>query len=209
MQSRVSCYCYADEGTFGGGAQLMSRETAAAAVDLLCAAVAPAGARLNLAFLGGEPLTNRSVLRAATERAAEQRAAARGLRRHVFRDDERHAARQFGCHASSSSAMALRSPSASLMGCESAHNLLRPFKHRHGQLRCDPRQGDAACLPQTAHGEVSARVTVTPSNLDLAQQSPREFVDRGFHSVGFSPVLSSPSGAGEMSAGICRGCSRK
>ena len=38
------------------------------------------GARLNLAFLGGEPLVNRQVLRAATRRAARTRARKRGAR---------------------------------------------------------------------------------------------------------------------------------
>lgn len=62
-------YCYAEGGSFGGAAVDMSEETALAAVDLLLGDVG-AGDRVNLAFLGGEPLLNRSVLRAATEHAA-------------------------------------------------------------------------------------------------------------------------------------------
>ncbi len=63
-------YCYAQQGEFGGTAKNMSAETANEAVDLLIAGAAP-GARLNLSFLGGEPLVNRSVLVSATRRAAE------------------------------------------------------------------------------------------------------------------------------------------
>src|SRR3954451_11550166 len=63
-------YCYAQQGEFGGPAKNMERTEAFRAVDLLVAA-ADRGARLNLAFLGGEPLVNRKVLRAATERAAQ------------------------------------------------------------------------------------------------------------------------------------------
>ena len=48
-------YCYAQQGEFGGTAKNMTRETADQAVDLLLAGAEP-GARLNLAFLGGEPL---------------------------------------------------------------------------------------------------------------------------------------------------------
>ena len=45
--------------------------------------------------------------------------------------------------------------------------------------------------------QVSARVTVTPSNLAL-RDTLDELVRLGFHSVGFSPMLSSPTGRGEM-----------
>src|SRR5262249_41133065 len=62
-------YCYAAQGDFGGAPKNMPWETARDSVGLLIGAAA-AGARVNLAFLGGEPLANRAVLRAATERAA-------------------------------------------------------------------------------------------------------------------------------------------
>jgi uncharacterized protein len=45
--------------------------------------------------------------------------------------------------------------------------------------------------------QVSARVTVTPRNLEL-RQTLDAFVDMGFHSVGFSPMLSSPTGRDEL-----------
>jgi uncharacterized protein len=51
--------------------------------------------------------------------------------------------------------------------------------------------------------QVSARVTVTPRNLDLLQ-TLNEFLDLGFHSVGFSPMLSSPAGRDEMEADSLR-----
>src|SRR5207248_584704 len=61
-------YCYAQQGSFGGAAQQMPREVAERAVELLVGR-AESGTRLQLAFLGGEPLANRAVLRAATRRA--------------------------------------------------------------------------------------------------------------------------------------------
>jgi uncharacterized protein len=45
--------------------------------------------------------------------------------------------------------------------------------------------------------QVSARVTVTPHNLAL-KQTLDEFVGMGFHSVGFSPLLRSPTGRDEL-----------
>ena len=62
-------YCYAQQGTFGGAAAEHAAETALAAVDLLLAA-RPPGERVNLAFLGGEPLANRPVIRDAPRDAA-------------------------------------------------------------------------------------------------------------------------------------------
>ncbi len=48
--------------------------------------------------------------------------------------------------------------------------------------------------------QVSARVTVTPDNLEL-RRTLDEFVAAGFHSVGFSPMLSLADGRGEMQRG--------
>jgi len=45
--------------------------------------------------------------------------------------------------------------------------------------------------------QVSARITVTPHNLNL-RAALDELVGLAFHGVGFSPMLASPTGAGEM-----------
>src|ERR1700712_4140037 len=62
-------YCYAEGGSFGGAARDMPWEVAEASVRRLFAD-AQEGERVNLAFLGGEPLTNRPLIRQATELAA-------------------------------------------------------------------------------------------------------------------------------------------
>ena len=67
-------YCYADGGAFGEAPRNMPLDVALAAVDAFLRE-AQAGARYNLAFLGGEPLANRAVLRAAVERARRWSAA--------------------------------------------------------------------------------------------------------------------------------------
>src|SRR5262245_45144586 len=71
-------YCYAEGGSFGGSAQNMPFDIAEASVRRLLAEAA-AGERVNLAFLGGEPLVNRALLRRATEFAARM-AGERGVR---------------------------------------------------------------------------------------------------------------------------------
>ena len=40
--------------------------------------------------------------------------------------------------------------------------------------------------------QLSARVTVTPANLVL-RETLEQLISEGFHSVGFSPLLSAPS----------------
>ena len=48
--------------------------------------------------------------------------------------------------------------------------------------------------------QVTARVTVTPCNPDL-RETLDELLGLGFFSVGFSPMLASPAGSGEMDDG--------
>ena len=48
--------------------------------------------------------------------------------------------------------------------------------------------------------QVSVRATITPGNLQL-RESLDYFLGIGFHSVGFSPLLRSPAGCGEMESG--------
>ena len=63
-------YCYAQQGDFGGVPKAMPLGTALKAVEVLFSDVV-AGEKVNLSFLGGEPLLNRAIIRAATERAAD------------------------------------------------------------------------------------------------------------------------------------------
>ena len=184
-------YCYAQQGEFGGAGKNMPLEEATKAVELLVNG-ADDGARLNLAFLGGEPLVNRSVLQAATRHAA-QLAERRGnpitfsittngtLLTHA--DAEFFEAYGFAV-------------TISLDGPRETHNLLRPFKSGSGSFDAI-LQRIQPLLTFQRRMQVSARVTVTPANLEL-RRALDDFIELGFHSVGFSPMLSSPSGSGEM-----------
>lgn len=184
-------YCYAQEGSFGGPARNMPRETALRAVDLLLEETGP-GERAHLAFLGGEPLANRAVLREVTEHAAAR-------------------ARERGC----SMAFALTTNgtllteedgaffeqhgfavTVSLDGLREAHDRLRPFKGGQGSYdRVLERVRPLLALQRRM--QVSVRATVTPHNLRL-REALDEFVALGFHSVGFSPLLRAPSGKEEL-----------
>ncbi|PSL57172.1 uncharacterized protein B0I31_102150 [Saccharothrix carnea] len=186
-------YCYAQQGDFGGPAKNMPEPTAFAAVDTLFRDAAP-GERVNLAFLGGEPMINRPVVRAATEYAltVSERTGVPVTFSITTNgtlltpeDGEFFEAHGFAV-------------TVSLDGIGARHDLLRPHRDGRGSYR---RVMDrvAPLLAMQRRMQVSARVTVTPLNLDLPRTLD-EFTAAGFHGVGFSPMLSSPTGQGEMAS---------
>jgi uncharacterized protein len=186
-------YCYAQQGDFGAAAKNMSHEDARRAVELLVGGADP-GARLNIAFLGGEPLVNRAVLQAATRHAA-QLAQARG-------NPLTFSITTNGTLLTEADAMFFEehafAVTISMDGPREAHDALRSYKNGRGSFdrimdRVRP------LLSGQRRMQVSARVTVTPANLQL-RRTLDQFVAAGFHSVGFSPMLSAPSGKGEMQA---------
>jgi uncharacterized protein len=187
-------YCYAQQGEFGGAAKNMPQERANQAVDLLINGAAP-GARLNLAYLGGEPLVNRQVLQVTTRRAASA-ARQRGVglsfsittNGTLVTEDDADFFEEFGFAVT-----------ISLDGPRDAHDAQRPYKSGKGSF--DRIMTNLApLLARQRRMQVSARVTVTPANLRL-RDTLDQFVAAGFHSVGFSPMLSAPTGKGEMQAG--------
>jgi uncharacterized protein len=184
-------YCYAQQGTFGGAAGSMPLEVAERSVDLLVGGAAP-GARLNLAFLGGEPLVNRAVLRAATTRAAEL-AAKRGASITFSITTNGTLLTEGDAEFFEDHGFAV---TISLDGPREAHDALRPF--RGGRSSYDVVMRNVApLLARQQRMQVSARVTVTPRNL-MVRRTLDELVAAGFHTVGFSAMLSAPTGEGEL-----------
>jgi uncharacterized protein len=186
-------YCYAQEGDFGVKEKDMSPEAARAAVDLLLSE-ATAGESVNLAFLGGEPLTNRKLLRECTKRAcslAESKRVRVGFsittNGTLITPEDGEFFEQHGFAVT-----------ISLDGFGEVHDRLRPFKSGRGSYD-RVLKSVRPLLAMQQRMQVSARVTVTPQNLYL-RETLDEFLSLGFHSVGFSPMLSSPTAAGEMSA---------
>lgn len=194
QKCNLACsYCYAQAGSFGGDERDMSPDVAMAAIDVLFADASP-GERLNVAFLGGEPLTNRTLLRLCTERASKLAA-----RNNV----------EIGFSITTNGTLLTASDSefferhgfavtVSLDGLGLINDRLRPFKGGNGSY--DRVLANVTpLLAMQQRMQVSARVTVTPENLYLPETLDA-FLGLGFHSVGFSPMLSSPSGTGQMSA---------
>jgi uncharacterized protein len=184
-------YCYAQQGEFGGPAKNMELADALRAVDLLVG-TAEREARLNLAFLGGEPLVNRKVLRAATERAVKL-AGSRDAKvtfsittnGTLLTEDDGRFFEEHGFAVT-----------ISIDGPREVHDAQRPFKGGGGSYDAVmKRVGPLLQMQQKM--QVSARVTVTPMNLSL-RRTLDTFIAAGFHSVGFSPMLSAPTGEGEM-----------
>jgi uncharacterized protein len=179
-------YCYAQGGSFGGPAKNMTWPVARQAIERLLDGAEP-GVRVNLAFLGGEPLTNRTLIRAATRFAANE-AKARGVR--------------IGFSITTNGTLLeledgdffeeySYSVTVSLDGVGEAHDQLRAFRNGLGTYqRIIARLKPLLCRQRRM--QISARVTVTPLNPDLLETLDA-FVDLGFHSVGFAPMLSAPS----------------
>jgi uncharacterized protein len=184
-------YCYARQGDFGAPPKSMSLEVAKAAVDLAFRGAGP-GERAQVTFLGGEPLANRAALREATEYAAREAAnigvevgfsiTTNGT---LLTEDDGQFFESHGFAVT-----------ISLDGTREAHDRQRPFKNGRGSYDRVMKRV-APLLARQRRMQVSARVTVTPMNLDL-RAALAELIGLGFHSVGFSPTLHAPSGSGEM-----------
>jgi uncharacterized protein len=184
-------YCYAEGGDFGAPPRSMEWEVAEASVRRLIGG-AVSGERVNLAFLGGEPMTNSALVRRATELAAEL-AEAKGVRigfaittnGTLLTETEGDFLASFGF-----------SVTVSLDGVGAVHDRLRPAKGGRGSFD-RIRARVSALRARHPRLPLAARVTVTPRNLEL-----RETLDGllalGFDSVGFSPMLHAPSGRDEM-----------
>lgn len=184
-------YCYADQGDFGGPAKNMQLETALQSIDLLLKDRV-AGDKVQVTFLGGEPLINRRSLREATVYAAE--AAARKnvqvgfsltTNGTLLKPDDALFFEEHGFAVT-----------VSLDGIGEQHDKQRPMKNGAGTYeqiieRIQP------LLALQKRMQVSARVTVTPAQHQLTDML-MAFVNMGFHSVGFSPLLRSSNGRDEM-----------
>jgi len=186
-------YCYAEQGGFGGAPKNMPEATALQAVEQLIGNAAP-GAKLNLSFLGGEPLVNRAVLQRATLHATEL-ARQKGTPITFSITTNGTLVTEADADFFEEHGFAV---TISLDGIGAAHDAQRPFRNGQGSFE-RIMQRIAPLLQRQRRMQVSARVTVTPRNLDL-RATLDGFIAAGFHSVGFSPMLASPSGQGEMQA---------
>jgi uncharacterized protein len=186
-------YCYAEGGSFGSATREMPWSVAKSSLRRLFSD-ARQGERVNLAFLGGEPLVNRRLVRRTTELAARFGASKRvpigfsiTTNGTLLNSDDCEFFERYGFAVT-----------VSLDGVGPAHDRLRPTK---GGVGTYERIITNVCpfLGRQRRMQVTARVTVTPENLGL-REALDHFISLGFHSVGFSPMLRSPSRQNEMAA---------
>jgi uncharacterized protein len=184
-------YCYAQEGSFGGFAKNMSWEVAKAAVERLFEEAQPEE-RVNLSFLGGEPLVNRQLIHAATQLAfdlSQKKGVKIGFsittNGTLLEPEDADFFERYGFAVT-----------VSLDGVGEVHDRIRSFKSGKGSYE-RVMANIKPLLSQQRQMQVSARVTVTPKNLYL-RETLEHFIGLGFHSIGFSPMLSSPTGREQM-----------
>lgn len=184
-------YCYAEQGDFGGPMKNMPLETAYQAIDMLLDSCEEKG-RVQITFLGGEPMINRTSIRLATDYALEK-AKEKDIKVGFSLTTN-------GTLLTEEDAVFFEkhgfSLTLSLDGLKDSHDLQRPLKGGKGSF--DTIMANIQpFLKIQRNMQVSVRVTVTPQNLNLSEALDA-FVAMGFHSIGFSPLLKSSSGHNEM-----------
>jgi len=192
QKCNLACtYCYASGGEFGGPARNMEWDVAKASVDRLIAEAEP-GVRINLAYLGGEPLINRPLIHRVTDYAVRQ-AQANDLRVGFSITTNGTLLRPEDATFFEDHGFAV---TISLDGIGKVHDRLRPNRGGRGSYDAILRRIEPL-LARQRNMQVGARVTVTPLNMDLPE-TLEQFVGMGFHSVGFSPMLASPNRRNEL-----------
>ena len=184
-------YCYAAGGSFGGPETRMSQDVAFAAIDRLIGD-APPGAVVKIAFMGGEPMLARPLIHAAV-RHARERAAARAV--------------QVGFSITTNGTLLTEADAdflaeqgftvtVSLDGGRDTNDRLRPMRGGAGSFDRVAR-GLAPLLARADRIPLTARITVTPENIDI-RQVVADLSSLGFSGVGVSPMLTSPTGKGAL-----------
>lgn len=184
-------YCYAQGGDFGEPSRNMPEDKAFAAVDQLIAGT-PEGERANLSFLGGEPLVNRKLIGHVT-RYAKEKAQEKNITIGFSITTNGTLINEKDGEFFEENGFAV---TISLDGLGEVHDRQRPFKNGKGSFdRIIARVKPLLAMQRKM--QVSARITVTPANVNL-KETLDGFLAMGFHSVGFSPMLSAPNGREEM-----------
>ena len=184
-------YCYASGGNFGGPDKRMSWDVARQAIDALVGGTPPGGS-VKIAFMGGEPTASRDLIRRSVLHA-RRRAAVRAV--------------SVGFSITTNATLLTAGDAAfladhrfavtvSLDGARNANDRLRPARSGAGSFD-KVAKGVHHLAAHRDRIALSARVTATPDNLDLAQ-TMRALGDLGFASVGVSPMITSPTGQGAL-----------
>lgn len=187
-----SCsYCYAEGGQFGQRAQLMDKTVAFAAIEQLIEAT-PKGERVTIAYMGGEPMLNHKLIHKAT-RYAFSKGLLHGVKvgfsittnGSLISEKDIQLFREYGF-----------SITISIDGSEEQHNQQRPLVSGKSSYQTVIKNIQPL-LDNTKGIYLTARVTVTPNNLDL-NEAFKSLRRLGFKSIGFSPMINAPKQKGEL-----------
>ena len=184
-------YCYADGGDFGGVQQQMPWQVAKQSVDEIVQESKGKAQDIMIAFLGGEPLVNRKLIRKVAEYATTT-ARLNGLGVGFSITTNGTLIREEDLKLFSDYKFVV---TVSMDGDATDHNKVRQYKgggdtyqkilsNLHPVLGKNP-------------SSFSARVSVTPDNLSLSRYV-EELTSVGFADVGFSPVVHSANGNAEL-----------
>ena len=185
-------YCYAAQGEFGEAAKKMDISMAKQAIDFLLIDKTN-GEKVQISFMGGEPLMNRKGVYEATEYAYKQ-SLEKGINVNfsittngtLLTEEDAYFFEKYGFAVT-----------ISLDGNKENHDLLRPMKNGKGTFDLIIKKIDPLLKIQNKM-QVSARITVTSENLNVAT-TLKEFIAMGFHSVGLSPLLNANNRSNELS----------
>ncbi|HIF08718.1 MAG TPA: quinohemoprotein amine dehydrogenase maturation protein [Sneathiellales bacterium] len=179
----LSCtYCYKEDLTTPAKGDLMDIGTAQRSVDMLIKQAGP-GARVNLVFLGGEPLTNMKLIRSTVAYAEEQAIVADVkvdftlttnatlLTNEIIDYLDSH---RFGLTVSMDGPKALHDRNRKTIGGKGTYDVVAKNVRR--------------LLSRYRSRPVGARVTLTPGVTDVHAIHDHLVGDLGFHEVGFSPA---------------------
>ncbi|WP_196891901.1 radical SAM/SPASM domain-containing protein [Aureivirga marina] len=184
-------YCYAEQGNFGETNQKMDLQTGLESIDYLLNP-RKKGEKVQVTFLGGEPLLNKKEIQILTEYAS-------------LKAKSKDIAIQFSL---TTNGTLLKeeditffekykfSITVSIDGIGEEHDKLRPLKNGKGTYNQIIENIKPYLIAQKEM-QISARVTVTPKNLNLPKTLD-ELIGMGFHSVGFSPLLNAINDENEM-----------
>ena len=180
-------YCFAEGGAFAGRREMMSAETARAAIDFL---IDVSGTRRNLEidFFGGEPLLNFEVLKSTVEYARSLEAAHGKNFRFTVTTNGYHVTDEMKDYIDKN----MNNIVVSIDGRPHVHDAVRKTAGGKGSYDRVVKNAKDLLLQRT--GEYYVRGTFTADNLDFAEDI-LHVADMGFYGVSIEPVVTTGKNA--------------
>ena len=180
-------YCFAEGGAFAGRRELMSAETARAAIDFVTRV---SGTRRNIEidFFGGEPLMNFDVLKQTVSyaRGIEKQHGKRF--RFTVTTNAYHITDEMKSYINSE----MDNVVVSIDGRPHVHDAVRKTANGKGSYARVAK--NAKALLSGRQGEYYVRGTFTADNLDFANDV-LHIADMGYHGVSIEPVVTTGANA--------------